>query len=104
MQAKKGVARWMHALVCMWLNGCFVDTWTKHMAFKCKWVDLGVHLSVLGVLNDKTTLLWMFVFWTTCMQSKNGIKKAFDWVFFKMEFKWDEFQTQAQQMLEVWWP
>jgi hypothetical protein len=28
-------------------------------------------------------------------------QKAFDRVFLKMEFKWDEFQTQAQQMHEV---
>jgi hypothetical protein len=31
-------------------------------------------------------------------------KKAFDWVKKKVKSKWDEFQTQAQQMHEVWWP
>jgi hypothetical protein len=30
-----------------------------------------------GVLSDKTTFLWMFVFWTTCMQGKNGMRRKF---------------------------
>jgi hypothetical protein len=31
-------------------------------------------------------------------------KKAFDWVKNEAKCKWDEFQTQAQQMQEVWQP
>ncbi len=27
------------------------------------------------VVGNKTTFLWMFVIWTTCMQVKNGMKR-----------------------------
>jgi hypothetical protein len=46
IKAQEGDAKWMHALVFMWPNGYFVNIWTKHMAFKCNWVDLGIHLLV----------------------------------------------------------
>jgi hypothetical protein len=29
----------------------------QHMAFRCNWVDLDVHLFIMGVLSNKTTLL-----------------------------------------------
>jgi hypothetical protein len=35
MKAQEGVARLMHALFLMMPSGCFVDTWTKHMASRC---------------------------------------------------------------------
>jgi hypothetical protein len=69
------------------------------MAFKCNWVDLGVHLFILGVLSDKTTLLWMLN--NPHAKWKWNEEKDFDQVNKKMESKWDEFQTQAQQMQEV---
>ncbi len=86
----------MHALVFMRPSGCFIDTWTKHMAFKCNSVDLGIHLLILGVLSNKTTLLWMLN--NLHVKQKWNEKKAFDQVKEKKEFKWDKFQTQAQQM------
>jgi hypothetical protein len=36
MKAQDGVARWMHALVLTWPNGCSINTWSKHIHFECK--------------------------------------------------------------------
>jgi hypothetical protein len=36
------------------------------------------------------------------VRQKWNEKKAFDQIKKKMEFKWDKFQTQMQQMQEVW--
>jgi hypothetical protein len=56
---------WIHKdciFYCFWSTVHWIHPWTNHMAFRCKWVDLGVHLLVLGVLSDNITLLWMFYF------------------------------------------
>jgi hypothetical protein len=39
MKVQNGVARWMHALVFMELNGCFVNIWNEHIPFECKLGD-----------------------------------------------------------------
>jgi hypothetical protein len=43
-------------------GGCFINIWTKHMASKCNWVDLSILLFIMGVSDNKTTLLRMFIF------------------------------------------
>jgi hypothetical protein len=55
--AQDGVARWMHALVYMQPNGCYISTWSKHTPFQCKSRDQGVHLFILRGLGNKITVL-----------------------------------------------
>ncbi len=84
----------LYALVFMRPNGCFVSTWSKHTPFECKLENQGVHLFILRGLGNKITVLWMFVFWATHMQGKNGMRRrAFDQMKKKVELKWDEFQA-----------
>jgi hypothetical protein len=56
MKAQDGVARWMHALIFMQPNGCFINTWTKHMGIKCKWVNLDIRLLIPMGLEYKIIL------------------------------------------------
>jgi hypothetical protein len=55
---------WVHesSKGCCKVNACigsYVAKWLlhKHMAFRCNWVDLGVHLFVSRVLGNKITFL-----------------------------------------------
>jgi len=48
------------------------------MAFGCNLVDLGVHILISRVLNNKTTFLWMFIFDNSHAKQKQNDTKAFD--------------------------
>jgi hypothetical protein len=47
-KAQDGFVKWMHALVFMRPNGCYVNTWNKHTPFECKPINQSIHLLILG--------------------------------------------------------
>jgi hypothetical protein len=88
----------MHALVLMQPSGCLINTCGLQMPlgrFRCP------PTRPKGHRWQEHTFMNVCISNNLHARGKCNEKKAFDWIKKKTEFKWDELQTQVQQLQEV---